>query len=283
MPPVLWAQPTGKIFRLPPIKTDMKKILISLFVIYTLFIVFLLVKIIRTDTTDRLPRRSEYSASSASLCDLPELKAINPDSLMERFPYAKYLDSGNFKNIASIRKDLSCLDGLFKDSSLNRQTLSQALTVNLGTRYRTAFTGFQPDSLLRVIQWAEKFEAYAEIDPANDIFYGSVYNYWMQEVSNSLSAYTTQHSQAKFDFDFKYLWTRCSEQRFSPRTKTPNPEKVFTNIIYNKWGHFMNASWNQTSPTQKFTVFLVLIFTALGFIRTVTLLIKYIKNYIKHE
>ena len=244
----------------------MRKISIWIIIILLLPLIFIVWKIVKADTNDNIPQQRKYSNKSVNICDWGMIRDIAQDSLLENFPYDKYLDSSNYWSIQPIKENLSCLDTLFESNiSLNRETLSNAFTRKLAPRFNSYLSTYQPDSLLLLIQWAEKFKYYAEIDPDNDLFYESIYGYWMDTISNKLTRYTIEKPSRKYDFKFKYIRTRCVEQRFSPATKITSSEKAFNNFIYSKWGHLINASWNQTSVMQKIIFVFLIILTLFGY------------------
>ena len=240
-------------------------------------------KILKADTNDDIPQLRKYSNQGVEICSWAKVVGISPDSVKENFPYREYTDSCNFWNITAIRKDLSCLDGLFKEPSSNREALSIALTSELSPKLKDYLSVYQPDSLLILVQWVEKFKNYAELDPDNNIFYESIYEYWMDKISNELSIITVKNPSIKYNFKFKYLQTRCVEQRFSPGVKKTSSEKAIENLVYNKWGHLINASWHQSTVLQKFLFFLAVIIFAIGFVHSGGRLIKLIYKYTKHE
>jgi len=244
-----------------------KNIFILVVILFLVLFGFIIIKITKADTSDKMPQSRIYPLRYNSICDWPELATIKTDSLFFEFPYQKYNDSCNFWNVQSVKNDLNCLDSKFSfDSSMNRQVLSEALTSKLEKRVVAYFSGYQPDSLIVIIQWAEKYRNYAELEPQNELFYKSIYDYWMGKVASTVTAYASEIPSRKYNFKFKYLLNRCVEQRYSPGTKVTSGEKAFNNLIYNNWGHLINASWNQTSVLQKIVFFTFFVFTLIGYL-----------------
>jgi hypothetical protein len=261
----------------------MKKVSTWIIVALTSLLLFFFWKIVETNTNDDIPQVREYSDRMIKICDWPLVDSINPDDLPNRFPYKEYLDSCNTWNILSIKNDLACLDTLFENKNNNRRTLSIALTSKLSPRFDKYLQKYQPDSLLVLLQWAEKFKTYAEADQDNKIFYESIYNYWTDTISHILSRTGTKTSSIKYNFKFKYLQTRCIEQRVSPAIKKTSFEKAYENLIYNKWGHLINASWNQTSVIQKIVFLLAVVIFLIGLFYSAQIIIRFISKKNKHE
>ena len=216
---------------------------------------------------------SQQNISTITPFSLSVHFANNIDStaqLSQIFPYELYLKSGNYKSIKVIKDDLIQLDSIFPKSQ-NKRILSAVLTNQLSKRLNPYFESYQPDSLLQMLQWAEKFVYYADIDPTNDVFYQSIYQYWLDTISNTLHKFSYEKPSLKYDFKFEYLQTRLKEKGAVPDIKKTSFEKAIDNLIHNKWAHLINASWDQTSLFQK-TVFLLLtVITFYGYISIIKL------------
>lgn len=243
----------------------LKRISTWIIVVLSFTIAGFLFIVVRAKESGDIPQIRYHASKSLSLCSWPEVSKMHNADLINQFPYDLYLDSADYWNINDIKKDISCLDQHF-DSSQNRVTISTALTNKLVPRLRNYFDSYKPDSLIVLLQWAEKFKSYAELEPINQLLYESIYDFWMDTLSNRITFFSNEKPSRKFDFKFRYLRTRCVEQRVSPSEKTSSEEKVFDNFIYSRWGHLFNASWNQTSLTQKVIFFLFIGLTICSYI-----------------
>jgi hypothetical protein len=241
------------------------------------FTMVVLVKIAGTDFSDNIPQREV----NQELSEFPLKAHLTVDSTKDifiTFPYKLYLDSANLCNINAIRNDLAAMDSVNDNQRSNRITLSHALTKGRAELINKKYTEFQPDSLLILMQWAEQFDYYAQFDADNDVFYRSVYTYWFNFVTSKLEEYSKENPSLKYDFRFKYLANRCKEKKFNAALEVPSTEKVWENLLYNKWGHLWEASWNQSSWLQKIAVMLILSCTFFGFLSFAKLLFRAKKN-----
>lgn len=198
------------------------------------------------------------------------LQAVSVDNLEQVFPHASYLDSAQYNNVRFIQEDLVLLDSIAKDPSIGRQLMSELLTNRLYHRDSAKLATYNPDSLLALLQWAEKFRYYAEADAANSILYKSISSYWLSHICDRLSAYSRESPSGKYAFKYKYLVARCHELKFTTAVKVGKMEKVVDNLTGNNWAHLVNASWNQTSILQK----IIFIFIGLVSIYGYYLIIK---------
>ena len=214
--------------------------------------------------------------------DVSQLVAgVDKKDLLHSFPYDRYLDSANIWDINAVRHDLAVLDSVTGDPDMNRRTLSNALTRELGERERRNLTSYQPDSLLRLIQWAEQFGYYSQYDANSDLFYESVYQYWFDLVANHLTEYSNRQPVLRHDFKFKYLVARCYEKKFATAVKITDFEKFVDNILYSHWGHLINATWTQASWSLKglgLLFFALTLFGAYALAMKIFLLIKKINS-----
>jgi hypothetical protein len=242
-----------------------------------LFLLFFLWKIAKADTTAIIPQLSNGQGKKrfdVSGC----IRRADKSALFASFPYKDYLDSESVWDIDAVKHDLLVMDSLNADQGENRKTLSNALTQVLASRERVSLQTWQPDSLLRLIQWSEQFRYYAQYDGNSDLFYQSVYQYWFDLVTGRLSALSRDKPSLKYDFKFKYLVTRCYEQRFATSLKITSYEKAFDNVLYSNWGHLINAGWTQSSTMIKVLLFLFLLLTGYGVFAIVEKIIFALKN-----
>lgn len=254
----------------------MKKITVLLGLLCVGMLILLFIQVVNADTSSSMPQLEPVSEQTTFR--LETYIAPGTENIYETFPYRQYLDSANIRSIGAIKNDLQLLDSLTHQPGSNRQTLSHALTEIRGRQMAPQLTGYHPDALLSLIQWAEPFYYYAQLDPVNDLFYQSIYTYWLSFVTDKLAESSRQQSSLRNDFRFQYLVARCNEKKFSTAVKIPSYQKVLENVLYSNYGHLINATWNQSSWLLKAgLLFIGLVFiTGMGTI--VSFIIKFIKK-----
>lgn len=229
-----------------------------------LVLIFVLYFIVNTDHNNYLPQQRTYPTKPGFILK-NHLKLPDTIGIIKTFPYEIYLDSADTWNISSIKNDLKELDNTYHDQSANREALSEALSHRLYKRYEKTLETYHPDTLIYLIQWAERFRSYAMIEPDNEIFYNSVYDDWLKRISNLLPAYSTGNSTIRYSYKYKYIFSRCTELKFAPTIEVTKMEKVMDNIVQRKWAHLIESSWNQTSVVFKILVLLIFIITLYGY------------------
>lgn len=185
-------------------------------------------------------------------------------NIINSFPYEEYLTPSNIQNITCIKSSLIILDSITKDPTISQQILFATLTDSLAQKNYLIYNTYKPDSLIRLMQWVEKFQYYAEIDEKNKLLFRAIYDYWLTFISDKLTNYVKENPAIKFEFKFKFLVAKCSERRYNIGVKVTSTEKVIDNIIRSKWGHLFDASWNQASILQKTLFALLLIIFLYG-------------------
>lgn len=181
------------------------------------------------------------------------------------FPTKSYLDSGNYKNIGCIGNTLKELEELTKSSMIGEQILSSVLTDSLLQRDSILFSLYNLDNLIYQMQWVEKFQYFAEIDTKHKLFFISVYDYWMSYIADKLAAFSRDSPSIKYAFKYKFLVAKCSERKYTVGVKVTAVEKVIDNIVRSKWGHLIDASWNQAKLTTKFLFAFIILIIIYGF------------------
>ncbi len=226
----------------------------------SILITAFMILVIKIDYSSDIPVEKPIQAK-ANFNLYPHLMEIDLQQLKTSFPYAIYLDSANLHDINAIRNNLAALDSMNHDNRmLNQEVLSIALTEKLEERIKSSFTSYNPDSLIQIIQWAEKFNSYSEIDQPNAILFQVVYSHWFNFVSNRLQTYYDKEYSIKYNYKFKYLSDRLKEKQFSTPIKGTYLEKTISNLIQKKWSYLFNKFWHATTPLFKLVIlFLVLI------------------------
>jgi len=195
-----------------------------------------------------------------------------------------YLDQVRSPSVSDVRYALAEMDRISRDTIFNRRKLSETLTRYRQKRMAGSLERYQPDSLLSFIQWAEQFQFYAAFDEGNQIFYRSVFSYWMNTVGDKLAAFSQQSPELRHDLKFKYLVMRCKEKHYTIGVKVTSFDKFVENILYSNYGHLVHATWNQSSRALKSVFLLLFILLVMGSFSAMKYTIsgiKYITSLIK--
>jgi hypothetical protein len=218
---------------------------------------------INTDFSSSVPIEGPCKSTKRFLLSshISQINSVNVDS---DFPYKLYLDSASICDISSIQQNLEEMNLLFPKSAIkiygissNQQVMSQALTNKLQARIQTSFILYNPDSLIQVMQWAEKFNAYSALAPGDSMLYQSVFDYWMNFVSNNLAEHYAKDKSIKNDFSFRYINARCQEKGYGASVTESDTEKVVLYLNEGEWIYLINKFWLSTGAFFKVTVALI--------------------------
>lgn len=195
------------------------------------------------------------------------LSATDSLDFKASFPYSKYLDEASLYDILSLRSDLQAMDSIHKnDEMLNQEILSIALTEKLEERIQSSYNTYQPDTLIRLLQWAEKFNAYSLIDEPRATLYQVIYNHWLNVISNALQGYYEKDPSVKYNYKFRYLCDRLKEQQYSTPVKGTYFEKIIYQLIQKNGSYLFNKFWHATSIAYKLLVLLLVLIVIFPYI-----------------
>lgn len=193
------------------------------------------------------------------------LRNFDSTNIVEQFPYSIYLDSSDINDINSISSYVAILDSINPlQKEQNQQAISIALTSKLESKTAAYFDIFKPDSLLRIIQWAEKLNFYSKIDLNKAILYQSIYTHWMRFVSNNLGNIYHNNPDIKYDFNFKYLNNRCKENQFGCSVNFTDSEKITNNFVESRWDYLFRKFWYDSKIHHKVAVVIIISIFLLG-------------------
>src|SRR5262249_14705426 len=130
--------------------------------------------VIRVDYNAEIPIEKPVAAKESF--DLRTLihKADSAD-LKNTFPYTEYLSHANVFDIHALMHDLAQLDSFNHNEMGNQELLSIALTTKMQEQIGNTFQSYNPDSLILILQWAEKFDAWSHNDEAHSTLFEVVY------------------------------------------------------------------------------------------------------------
>jgi hypothetical protein len=207
------------------------------------------------------------------------LRSVDPAQLKEKFPYAPYLDSADYDHYTSLQSHIQSLDTFNPNDKMgNLEILSIALTEKLMLKTGQQYKTYRPDSLLALLQWAEKFKIYAEADKQHAILFNSVYSYWLDIIANKLNTFYEQDRSLKYAPKFNYLATRCYEQKFSVPIDNSKFEKIVQYFSETQFAYLYNRFWNGTSIWVKTGILALILFTLYGYYLLISRIITYFKN-----
>ena len=138
-------------------------------------------------------------------------------------------------------------------------------------------TTFEGDSLSKLMMNVEGFKYYARMPGPNQDLYSGLYQYWMSEISNRLDKYAQTNPDLKYNFKFRYLRAKCTENKYIPAPKITEFEKVVNNIADSKYSYLYRRIWS-TTLINKFFLFIIFISTGLAYIVSFFQIIKKIKK-----
>ncbi len=181
-------------------------------------------------------------------------------SIRTTFPYEKYIQSARYLDIHAIKNDLSALDAIYpsnKSNGANIEALYYSMADSLLPKKQQLFQEYNSDTLIRLLQWAEGMKYIALYEPDHALLYNSVGDFWINFISQQLSAQSEKNSKAKYDFKYRFLKGKLLELSYTFSTKVGSFNKFVYNIASNNWAHLFDATWNQTSVLQKL-IFIIL-------------------------
>lgn len=246
-------------------KFTRSNILALLLIIISGIIIWFFSVVITTDYSTNIPKEKPCSPER-NFNLYSNLITIDKSNLIETFPYKTYLDSANRCDLNSISNDVAALDSVNpNEKSLNREIISIALTKKLEERIKPTFDSYNPDSLINIVQWAEKFNHYQEFDKANAKLYRVIYKHWINFVSNKLRVYYDNVPKHKYDFKFQFLVSICQSKNLSPPIGNTDKEKIIYNLIIKDYSYLFSKFWYDTSFNYKTLGLIFILITAYGY------------------
>jgi len=245
-------------------KLSPKYLFLILTAILSGLIIWLLFLVLRTDYSINIPAEKECSSDN----DFNLSSHLsNWDSLnfSGSFPYTIYLDSSDKCDVNAIAGYLAAMDSVNSDYSNNRQIISIALTDSLQSRINSSFNRYNPDSLILMMQWAEKFNQYKEFDRSNAKLYRVIYKHWLSFTANKLGEYYESNPKCKYDFKFNYLCAVCQSKNFSVPVGNTNSEKIIFNMLNKNYAYLFSKFWYDTGFIYKLLMLLIAVITGYGY------------------
>jgi hypothetical protein len=207
------------------------------------------------------------------------IRSIDPVQIKEKFPYTIYLDSADYDHYSSLQSHIQALDSINPNDKMgNLEILSIALTEKLLAKTTQRYKTYCPDTLLALLQWAEKFKIYGEADQQHAILFNSVYSYWLDMIANKLNTFYEHDRSLKYAPKFNYMATRCYEQKFSVPIDNSRFEKIVQYFSETQFAYLYNRFWNGTSIWVKTGILALILFTLYGYYLLISRIIIYFKT-----
>jgi hypothetical protein len=262
----------------------MKKTITPFILIGILFVTLLIIlwylggKVAGPEDMASIPQVNDMPAQN--YFDLAShLKSIDPVQLKEKFPYKVYLDSADYDHYDALQSHIQALDTFNPNNKMgNLELLSIALTEKLMDKNREQYQAYHPDTLLALLQWAEKFKVYGETDQEHAILFNSVYSYWLDMIANKLNTFYEHDRSLKYAPKFNYLATRCYEQKFSVPIDNSKFEKIVQYFSETQFAYLYNRFWNGTGFWVKTGILALILFTLYGYYLLIARIILYFKT-----
>jgi hypothetical protein len=192
------------------------------------------------------------------------------------------LDSADHCDIHSLQKDIATLNSFNPGNIFQNQTvITLALTNKLSQKIEPGLKKYNPDSLLVILQWANRFNDYKDLDTTNARIYNAINSFWIGFIANQLGKYSEDDPSLKYNFKFRYIAGICQSRQYQPSIGISEPEKIILYTIDSKWPYLFQKFWVGTGITFKIIAFAGIALTLYGYICVVTILIRKIKKLIK--
>ncbi len=193
------------------------------------------------------------------------LNSIESSRIEDDFPYSIYLDSSNLCDVDSIICDARRIGKFYKGDDISGfDIITNAMTTELERRNKNLDFKYNPDSLIRILHWAMRFNHFSDDYEINK-FQSILKSFWFNKVSNKLSSVAKQSPRIKYDFKFRYLVSLCHSNMFSPSIGNSNFEKVIFYFIDSNYCYMFNRFWYSTGLEFKLGVALIAVFQLYSF------------------
>lgn len=235
--------------------------------------------VISIDYKEEIPRIQSYKMGASDFDIEPYLEHLDSVSLEKDFPYDVFLDSAHYKDISLTIYVLERLNNAYPGNKhQNMRVLTQALTERLQIKIQSDYIEFKPEKLLRLLQWAERFDLYGDLQPKQKRMHKTIYNHWMDFISTKLGEYYQSDENIKYDFMFKYLSKRCLEHSFVVTIGKNNYEKALDHFASRNFPYLLNRFWIATSLQFKLLILIILVITIVSYIIMIRQLFLRIKS-----
>jgi hypothetical protein len=174
------------------------------------------------------------------------LSGMPKDSILSAFPYRRYTSKVEISDINAINRDIQILDTLSGDHYTSLSVFLLAYTDSLLPQLQAKLKEFNADTLSKLLMDIEGYKHFAKLQGANQDFYGAMYQYWMSEISNRLDKYSKEYPDLKYNFRFRYLSSKCKENKYGVAPKVTESEKIVNNIADSKWSYLYQRIWSTT-------------------------------------
>lgn len=194
-----------------------------------------------------------------------------------KIPEKEYLASLNYCSFNQLNSDLIFL----KDSMGLGEGVEQPYFELISLRKIISFNldlhSFDPKNFMDAILLGERALLFANNSNENKIFFRAYGRFWLDTISNSLTAISEENPSIKYDENFKILTNRCSQNKFSVDLNYTNSEKLMNYLVNKRYAYIINRIWIGTSVWVKIFLLVSIMVTTYAyflFFKKIFLLIK---------
>lgn len=258
-----------------------KKINISaliLFLMLTILSVYFVIKATRVyEDTDLNFLEDCDSYSEFDLVN--EVKNIDSNEIITKFPYKKYLNEAKYCDIKNINSHIYILDSLYNNHrGISLEILKIAFTDSLKNSNSENLIQYNPEFLNNKLEWAKQMNTYSKCFPKNRRLFRIVHKYWMNVISMSLSKFQGEKPDLKFDYTFKYLTTNISLEKYSMSYGFSKSQKIVNYLAEGRYMYIWNRIYKSTGWLTKFGLIILIFSTIFTYSFTIY---KLFKKFIK--
>lgn len=223
---------------------------------------YIFYNVIKVDYNSELPKET-WSDEDNNWDFGAHLKAW--DKSQAHFPFGIFLDSADYSSVKRISYYLQIMDSLSSNFNENKRIISIALTDSLQSRINNDLLKYNPDSIVKILQWIEGFNQAEHIDKKNARLYRVINAHWLNYISNRLAIYFDNEPNLKYDFKFKYIESICRSKSYAPPIGNSDIEKIAINIFESKFSYLFSKFWFDTGFLFKLVALLIITTTTYGY------------------
>jgi hypothetical protein len=185
----------------------------------------------------------------------------NCDRIDSIFPYTKYLQSDNWKDVNQFNNDYTYLSTVCANNFLIMNTLSNCVTTKL--KY---WDLKNIDSLNVLYNWVKSYKNTTFKDSENEILYEAVYDYWMNEIALALGNMVKENESIRYSFKYRFLSEICRQDQKTIGAPLDGVTKIINYVIEGKWYYLIvQRLWMGTHFTFKIVLIFIVITTLFSY------------------
>lgn len=215
---------------------------------------FLRFQVEECETADTLGLISTYNKASVKL-----------ENGVLKLPEKKYVEHVNYCSYIWLDKDLSYLkDSLGLGEEVEEPYFDLLTKVKL-TQHEIDSINLDPQRVMNAVLLGERAIIYANNSKNNRLFFKALGRFWLNTVSERLTALSVNNPSVKYDENYKILVDRCRQNKFDVDLNYTSSEKFINYLVDKKYAYIINRVWIGTSPFFKIFLILASIITAYAY------------------